>query len=405
VLYSSDPACARQVSAMLDGVSPDIIRRQTSTGRVQVQPSPEQLERDLRAVFAKHGGAMPVYRFVCDQADGGVMGRKLDGGDACVMVGRWSGKGVAEGPRRTPREVAGMVPSVAGRFDTGLPSGCSPETCMVFEDARASRGAAQRRLAADFKTAFCARFPGMKEIVRTDSYEENGRTVLVLDLACRGEYLPDRVKNEIFELAAEFGCAEPQEADGQTWQGFSEYRVYFYCEPSGPVQLRESVQDPAVVVVRPRGENERRYWLGCARAMQDLSKFGGDEVVRAFATDRHARAMGLREARNAVRPGSEIIAEGQAFGVRRVYVRDGALVAEAERRLLPGQAVCYFPADMAERLAGPCGLPRRDEEMFASWKGRVGGFRSYEILGESRWHDEPAFGEPRECVKVLLHLQ
>lgn len=95
---------------------------------------------------------------------------------------------------------------------------------------------------------------------------------------------------------------------------------------------------------------------------------------------------------------------GNAFSVKRISHSDGRIVAESRRVVQSGQAVCDFPAELVERLAGPCGLPRRDEEMFRSWVGRTGGFRSYEILGECRWCDEPAFGEPCDCVKVLLHL-
>lgn len=95
---------------------------------------------------------------------------------------------------------------------------------------------------------------------------------------------------------------------------------------------------------------------------------------------------------------------GNMFSVKRISHSGGRIVAESRRVVQPGQAICDFPAELVERLAGLCGLPRRDEEMFRSWVGRVGGFRSYEILGESRWCDEPAFGEPCDCVKVLLHL-
>ena len=96
---------------------------------------------------------------------------------------------------------------------------------------------------------------------------------------------------------------------------------------------------------------------------------------------------------------------GSRFRVERAYAKNGNIIAEAARVLGPGELVCDFPADLVERLGGPCGIPRRDEEMFRSWKARVGGFGQYEILGESCWCDEPAFGEPRECVRVLLHLR
>lgn len=34
---------------------------------------------------------------------------------------------------------------------------------------------------------------------------------------------------------------------------------------------------------------------------------------------------------------------------------------------------------------GPCCSPRRNEEMFRLWTGRIGGLRSYKILEESYW--------------------
>lgn len=38
--------------------------------------SSEELENDLRVIFGKYGGPMPVYRFICDEAAGGIMSDK-----------------------------------------------------------------------------------------------------------------------------------------------------------------------------------------------------------------------------------------------------------------------------------------------------------------------------------------
>ena len=93
---------------------------------------------------------------------------------------------------------------------------------------------------------------------------------------------------------------------------------------------------------------------------------------------------------------------GDVFSVKRISHLGGRIVAESRRVVQSGQAMYEFPSELVERLSGPCGLPRRLEEMFRAWRDRAGAFSSYEILGESRWCDEPAFGEPCDCVKVLI---
>jgi len=66
LFYSSDLSEENQISFMLQDKTPDIVRRREQTGRMKFSPSPEELEKDLRALFGKNGGPMPVYRFICD---------------------------------------------------------------------------------------------------------------------------------------------------------------------------------------------------------------------------------------------------------------------------------------------------------------------------------------------------
>ena len=103
-----------------------------------------------------------------------------------------------------------------------------------------------------------------------------------------------------------------------------------------------------------------------------------------FAVGGYSKGMDSAQVAKCLREGAEIVLNGDVFSVKRVSSSGRRIVAESRRVVQPGQALCDFPAELVERLAGPCGLPRRDEEMFRSWVDRIGGFRSYEILGESR---------------------
>lgn len=200
---------------------------------------------------------------------------------------------------------------------------------------------------------------------------------------------------------AEYGCSDPEETfsiDGD-WIG-----TFNFAPDSSGVKLYESGLDPACVIVRAAGEFDKKCRIGCIRKMQDLSGFDGDSVVRAFAVGRHSGGLDVKRVAGLLTEDSEIVLEGSKFAVRRVHMRNGYVIAESRRIRQSGKIVCDFPADILERLDGPCRIPRRDEQMFRDWKARIGGFSSYEILGESRWCDEPAFGEPCECVKVLLRL-
>ena len=110
VFYSSDPSVEDQISLILQDKTPDIIRRREQTARLKFAPSPDELENDLRAVFGKYGGPMPVYRFVCDQAEGGVMSNKDENGIRQVMRGVWSGKGLKRIKAPSAKEVANSIP-------------------------------------------------------------------------------------------------------------------------------------------------------------------------------------------------------------------------------------------------------------------------------------------------------
>lgn len=158
LFYSSDPAPKGQISIMLQDRVPDIIRRREQIGRArEPMPSPAELESDLRAVFGKHGGPMPVYRFVCDEVAGGIMSDR--DGARQVMRGVWSGKGLPAAKAPTRREVANSVPAEgSGELDLALPTDVDSEKCMVFdEQARACR----RGEASDVKIALDAAFPGI----------------------------------------------------------------------------------------------------------------------------------------------------------------------------------------------------------------------------------------------------
>ena len=77
LFYSSDTKQENQISFILQDKVPDIIRRREQVGRVRENvPSPKELENDLRVIFGKYGGPMPVYRFICDEAAGGIMSDK-----------------------------------------------------------------------------------------------------------------------------------------------------------------------------------------------------------------------------------------------------------------------------------------------------------------------------------------
>jgi len=137
--------------------------------------------------------------------------------------------------------------------------------------------------------------------------------------------------------------------------------------------------------------------------MQDLSRFDCGTATRVFAAGRYSRAMDVDRARRAVKEGVDIVLGGHMFNVKSVSARGGAIVAEARRVIGPRQSVCDFPARLVERLRSKCVLPRRDELMFESWAAKSG-FKtgSAKVLGGEYWCDEPAFGEPCECVRVLI---
>lgn len=397
LFYSSDLAAEDQISLILQDRVPDIVRRREQIGRArEPMPSPEELENDLYAVFGKYGAPMPVYRFVCDEAAGGIMSDR--DGARQVMRGVWSGKDLPAAKAPTSREVANSVPTEgAGKLDFDLPSGADPEKCMVFDEPAGARlpGAAQ-----DVFIAVCAAFPEIAKRTAVDVFEGDGAGARLVVLVKGG--VPDEVKIGLSNFLAEYGCSAPEEtfsADGD-WIGVFDF------EPNrGEKPLCESAEDPASVVIRVPEEFDKECWLGSARKMQDLSTFDGGEVSRAFAVCQYSKGMDSARAMKCLREGSEIMLNGSAFKVKNVTRSGDRVVAESRRIVRPGQAVCDFPAELAERLSGPCELPRRDEEMFRSWMARTGGFSSYEILGESRWCDEPAFGEPCECVRVLLRLR
>ena len=338
---------------------------------------------------------MPVYRFICDEAAGGIMSDK--DGVRQVMRGVWSGKDLPAMRAPTPREVANSVPAEGtGTLDLDLPSGVDPEKCMVFDEPV---GARQTGVASDVLIAVCAAFPEIAKQTTVNVFDGvDGKMRLVI-LVKGG--VPDGVKLRLSNFLAEYGCFDPEEtfsADGD-WAGVFDFRP----EHDGRV-LCESADDPVSVVVRAPGESDKECWLGSSRKMQDLSTFDGGEVIRAFAVGSYSKGMDSAQVEKCLREGAEIVLNGDTFSVKRVSRSGRRIVAESRRVVQSGQVVCDFPAELVERLAGPCGLPRRDEEMFRSWVGRIGGFRSYEILGESRWCDEPAFGEPCECVRALLCL-
>lgn len=98
---------------------------------------------------------MPVYRFICDEAVGGIMSDK--DGIRQVMRGVWSGKDLPVAKAPTSREVANSVPAEgAGKLDFDLPSGIDPEKCMVFDEPAGVRSPG---VASDVLIAVCAAFP------------------------------------------------------------------------------------------------------------------------------------------------------------------------------------------------------------------------------------------------------
>ena len=266
---------------------------------------------------------------------------------------------------------------------------------MVFDEPGGSRlsGAA-----SDVETAIRAAFPEISKQVVVNVFDQGGSARLVVSV--KGG-ITDGDKLKLSNFLAEYGCSDPEETfspDGD-WVGMFDFK------PSSRSRaLRESAEEPVSVTIKVPGESDKEYWLGCSRRMQDLRSFDGGEVLRVFATDRYSKGMDMDSAGKLMRECDELVAEGQRFGVKRVYARGGRLVVEARRTEQDGEIICDFPTELLERLDGPCGLPRRDEEMFRSWMSHVGKISSYKVLGESRWCDEPAFGEPRECVKVLFRI-
>ena len=381
---------------ILQDKTPDIIRRREQTGRVKFTPSPDELENDLRAVFGKYGGSMPVYRFVCDQAEGGIMSNKCAEGVCQVMRGVWSGKGLLDVKAPSAKEVANSVPAEAvGELDMSLPNDVDPEKCMVFDE---KAGDHMPGAASNVRTAICASFPEIAKQVVVDAFAESGSSRLVV--AVKGG-VPDGLKLKLSNFLAEYGCSNPEEtfsADGD-WIG-----MFDFTPNRADRVLHESIDDPVSVVVKVYGESDKECWLGCSRKMQDLSVFDGGEVTRVFATNRYSNGMDLVSAGKCLVEGAEIVLRGSRFKVKRAYARNGRMIAESRRVFESDEVICDFPSDLLERLNGPCGLSRRDEEMFRSWNIRKGMARSYEVLGESRWCDEPAFGEPCECTRVLLRM-
>lgn len=156
LFYSSDTKQEDQISLILQDKVPDIIRRREQIGRARENAlSPEELENDLRAIFGKHGGPMPVYRFVCDEVAGGIMTDK----DCTrqVMYGTWSGKGLSAARPATPKEIANSIPAEGfGKLDLDLPSAADPEKCMVFDEPAPAR---RPGVASDVEIAIKSAFP------------------------------------------------------------------------------------------------------------------------------------------------------------------------------------------------------------------------------------------------------
>lgn len=387
-----------QISTILQDRIPDILRRRTQTGRLRVQTPPGETEADLQAVFGKHGGPMPVYQFTCDQARGGVEGS----GDGQVMRGTWTGRGL--------RPAAQPAPSLDAcgaecELDMAVPSqdDVPPETCMVFDEPEGGR---LPQAASGVRDALCAAFPEIcgrlcaQAMERTGVPGQAGLTVVV-----RGG-VPSGLKLKIMSFLAEYGCSDPEESFSKD----GDWICSFDFRPDAPgAALCEGASDPATVVLRVPGEADRECWLGGSRRMQDLSTFDGGAVRRAFAVRSRARALDARAAAKAVKESQEIVADGGYFSVKSARASGGRIIVEARRRVRPGQAVCDFPSDLVQRLDGPCGLPRRDEELYRRWTSESLGLSPakpvpHEVLGGEFWCDEPAFGCPRECVKVLLRL-
>lgn len=215
--------------------------------------------------------------------------------------------------------------------------------------------------------ALRAAFPEIAKRIAAEAFGgKAGRARLVV--AVKGG-LPAADRLKLSNFLAEYGCSDPEEAfsaDGDWTCAFD-----FTPERAGG-RLCESAEDPAAVVVRVPRESDKECWVGSFRKMQDLRAFDGGEVARAFATDRYSKGADAERAARWLAEGSELVLKGDVFKVARSYVQGGRVVAEARRVVGEGQAVYDFPADLAERLRGPCGLPRRDEEMFREWTSRAG---------------------------------
>ena len=265
---------------------------------------------------------------------------------------------------------------------------------MVFDEPAVNR---TPRAASDIGIALRAAFPEIAKQIAADAFGEKDGLARLIVVVKGG--VPENIKLKLSNFLAEYGCSNPEEtfsADGD-WVGAFDFKP----EPS-ELPLCESVEEPVSVIIRVPNEFDKECWVGCSRTMQDLSKFDGGEVTRVFAVDQYSKGMDSASASKRLVEGSELVLNGNAFRVKDVDVCNGRIVVEARRVISSSQAVYDFPAEIIDRLSGPCGLPRRDEEMFRSWASNAGEMNSFNVLGESYWCDEPAFGEPCECVKVLM---
>lgn len=169
VFYSSDSSDENQISFILQDKSPDIIRRRSQSGSIKFSPTPKELENDLKAVFGKHGGPMPVYRFVCDQSEGGIMQQKSSDGIRQIMIGLWEGKGIKSGRKISVKDMVKRIPAKgSGKLDTDIPDGIKPEKCIVLDNKEGCRSGRQIK---DLETAVYAAFPSLRDRAAVDIFD------------------------------------------------------------------------------------------------------------------------------------------------------------------------------------------------------------------------------------------
>lgn len=404
LFYSSDNKNENQISFVLQDRTPDIIRRELKNGHVKFQSSSEQLENDIKAIFGKYGGAMPVYMFTCDQASGDIADIKTNIGIKQEMYGSWNGKNIPQNiDKISARSVINSVDKLQsyGELDLQLPPDDNPEKCIVFNnDSEKFENRFTNKLKNDFSIAFKATFPQYSDVLEVLCYYEYEKIILTFDI---DGFVSDSDKNNILQFAAEFGCSEPEVFDEPSMD-YEHFRVYFYYNKDIKSEnlINENIKKPAHIILDITGEYICESYIGCIKEMDDLSSFDGEKLLRAFTVKKHNKAISFNEAKKVLTAGSYIIHEGNTFKIKKVGLNNNSLVVKTNRVLNSKQSIHNFPVDLVERLNGICHLPRRDEEMFRSWNSRIGNFKSYKVLGESYWCDEPAFGEPCECVKILI---